>query len=443
VTPQTRIRIPFLVVALSLFPAASSWAAQEAANDETLASAANHIEALVRPQSEAELLSGVILVARGEKILFHKAWGFANWELRAPSSPELRFGIASITKPMTETLVHILAQAGRIDLDAPVERYLPAFPRGPEGGVPTVRHLATHRSGVPHRVTDSIDETQVLRPSDIVERVRARGLLFEPGTERLYSSAGYTCLARVIETVENKPFESVLEERVFRPAGMAGAVSETGQRLMPGRAMPYRLGAVGRRVAVKSAAYKDLRFLTGAGSVYATAEDLLRFVQAVRDGVFGADLSEEMFGGEPASWHSWTGRTNGNEASVDVLPAENLTFVFLSNLQSAANWQVREQIRDILLGRAATAIPFPPPVVEPFEDPESLVGSYGSADIRLVDGSLFRGENELYPTAGRRYYIPASGTVMRFRRDSQGVVDAIISLGGSGQETLLPKSNGR
>lgn len=432
-----------LALSVPLVVIASTSTAQQAATDQTLASVANQIEALVVPQAEAELVSGIILVARRNQILFQRAYGFANWELRVPNSRATRFGIGSITKPMTESLVHVLARAGRLDLDAPVERYLPGFPRGPNGGIPTVRHLLTHRSGVPHRVTDPIEETQVLHASDIVERVRTVGLLFEPGTQRLYSSAGYTCLARVIEVIEDEPFESVLVQHVFRPARMIDATSETGQRLMPGRATPYRLGAAGRQIVVKSVPYKDLRFLTGAGSVYATAEDLLQFVQAIRSGVFGTDLSEEAFGGDPETWHSWTGRTNGYEASVDVLPSGNLTFIFLSNLQSAANWQIRVQVQNVLVGRQPASISLPPPVAESFEEPASLVGSYGPAEIELVDGKLFRGDNEFYPIEGRRYYIPASGTIMRFRRDSAGMVDAIISIGGGGHETVLPKSRSR
>jgi hypothetical protein len=169
----------------------------------------------------------------------------------------------------------------------------------------------------------------------------------------------------------------------------------------------------------------------------------LHLVQAIRAGVFGTDLSEEAFGGEPTTWQSWTVRTNGYEASVDVLAAEDLTFVFVSNLQSAANWQIRAQIQNVIVGRSAVAIPLPPPVAEQFEVPESLEGSYGAAEITLVNGALFRGDNEFYPIAGRGYYIPASGTVMRFRRDSRGAVDAIISLGGGGQETVLTRSGGR
>jgi len=420
---------------------ASAGAAQQAANGRSLATLADDVAALVRPQAEAGLFSGVILVARGDQVLLQQAYGFANWELRVPNSPTTRFGIASITKPMTETLVYVLADSGRIDLDAPVERYLPAFPKGPEGGVPTVRQLLTHRAGVPHRVTDPIDETQALRPSDIVERIKKSGLLFEPGTRSLYSSAGYTCLARVVEVVEDEPFATVLAKHVFRPAEMKSAISETGQRLMQRRAAPYRLGSSGQQIVVKSAPYKDLRFLTGAGSVYATAEDLLHFVQAIREGVFGASPLREALVEEPTVLHGWTGRTNGYEASVDILPAEDLIFISLSNLQSAANWQSREQIRNLMRGRAAVAIPMPPPVAAEFEEPKSLLGSYGPADINLVDAALFRGDNEFYPIAGRQYYIPASGTIMEFRRASGGAVDAIVSISAGGRETVLPKSD--
>ncbi len=432
--------VKYLALATSLVVAAvPSWA-QPAPSDATTAA---RIDALVRPQAEAERLSGVVLVARGNQILFQDAYGFANWELRVPNSLATRFGIASITKAMTQTVAAVLADAGRLDVAAPVDRYLPGFPNGPGESVPTLRHLLTHRSGVPHRVTSATDETQALHPADIVARVQATGLLFEPGSRRLYSSAGYTCLARVLEIVEGKPFASILAERIFAPADMFSATSATGQRLMARRAMPYLLGADDEAIVVTHAPYKDLRFLSGAGDVYATAEDLLRFVEALRGGVFGAARWSELFGGDPARWDGWTGRTNGYESSVDVLAAENLVFVFLSNLQSAANWQIRERIRTILVRGETTPMAVPPAVAVPFEKPRALLGRYGAAnapaEIGLRDGRLFRGDNQFYPTAGERYYIPVSGTVMRFRRDQTGAVDALITIAADGQETVRPR----
>jgi len=220
---------------------------------------------------------------------------------------------------------------------------------------------------------------------------------------------------------------------------MTSAPGETGQTLVPDRASPHRLGSDGRQIVVKSAPYKHLGFLTGAGSVHLVAEDLLRFVRAIESGVYGSDLAEETFGGDPSEWRGWYGRTNGYEASVDLLPSEELVFVFLSNLQSASNWQIRERVRDVLLGREVAAVPLPPAVSEWFEAPSELAGTYGPAEITFVDGDLFRGDNEFYPIAGEQYYIPGSGTRMRFRRDANGAVDALVSMSGE-RESVLAKS---
>jgi CubicO group peptidase (beta-lactamase class C family) len=426
-----------IVLLLAATPAAAQWAL----TDSELVSAATRIDALVEPQSEAGLVSGVIVVARGDDILIDRAFGYADHELRVPNSVAMRFGVGSITKPMTWVLLTLLSQEGRLDLDSPVEAYIPRFPRGPRGGAPTLRQLRDHRSGVPHRVTDAIDETQPLRAVDIVERVREAGLAFEPGSAYLYSSAGYTCLARVIEIIEGESFEAVLARRIFGPARMDRAVSETGSDLMDMRARSYRLGSDGRAMVARHTPYKDLRFLSGAGSVYATARDILRFVRAARGGVFGDTVREQTFSGDGTHWQGWLGRTNGYEASVDYLAASDLTIVLLSNLQSVATSQIRTSLQSILQGIDVMPVPIPPPVAPVFEEPALLTGTYGGATISIIDGRLFRGENEFYPIAGRRYYIPGSGTVMRFRRNQAGMIDAILSTNAGGDESVLPRAS--
>jgi len=407
---------------------------------------ASQIDRLVAPQSKANLVSGVIVITRRGHTVFERAYGKADWERSVPNSAATRFNIGSITKSMTEALIAELSAQGRLRLDAPVDEYLEGFPKGPKGGRPTVRQLLTHTAGVPWRVTTKLDETQDLRPADIVELVKQKGLLFEPGAKEYYSSAGFTCLARIIEILEKKPFETVLADRIFKPARMTSATDETGQRLMARRALPYLFGIENGRLSIVSAPYKDLRFLAGAGSIYATTSDMLHFVEAVRSGVLGTDLRESLFGGDPKAWHGIYGRINGYEASVDVLPAKDLVFVFLANLQSGANWQIREQIRHLLRGDPVTPIPLPPPVAETFEQPASFAGEYGPADdpivISSVDGELFRDEDVFYPIAGDQYYIPVSASTMAFRRDANGVVNELDTTFGSGRKTVRPRMTG-
>ena len=415
------------VVGLLIVAARSSAAQQTPSADEL----SERINNLLQPAVDAELFSGIVLVARGDDIIYHQPFGYADWELRAPLTRKSRFGIASITKAMTDIIVELLLAEGQINLDMPVENYIEGFPRGPGGGVPTVRHLYTHRSGVPHRLTSDVDETQPLRTTDIVERVKWEGLRFEPGTDRLYSSAGYTVLARVIEIVEGKPYEQVLAERVFDPAGMRNAMSETGRELMTHRASPYTLGTTDGRITALNVPYKDLRFLTGAGSVYASAEDLFHYVRAMHAGVFGPELWDQAVDADAMEWRGWTGWTSGYEAYMDVLPAEDLTLLLLTNLRSMVTWQTRQAVRTLLNGDQVEPFVLPPPRAEPFESFASVTGIYnrnGSlVEIRLEEGRLFRGDNEIYPTTDERYFTPASGSFVAFRRNEQGEVEALLS----------------
>jgi hypothetical protein len=116
---------------------------------------------------------------------------------------------------------------------------------------------------------------------------------------------------------------------------------------------------------------------------------------------------------------------------VDFLPAQDLTFIFLSNLRSAANWQIRTEVKNILVGRAVATIASVPAVAPSFEPHSAIVGAYGDpADpvvISVAESRLFRDESEFYPIAGGWYYLPASGTTFRFGRDSGGNVDSMVT----------------
>lgn len=208
---------------------------------------------------------------------------------------------------------------------------------------------------------------------------------------------------------------------------------------MPGRVMPYRFSVDGARLVVAGAPYKDMSFLTGAGSVYATAEDLLHLAAAMRAGALGKTAQAQIIAND-GTWRGFYGRNN-SEASLDVLPSEGITFVLLTNLQSAVTWQLRAQVKNLLQRKPTTAIRRLPPVAPRFEPASSFVGRYGPPaeprEISEVEGKLYRDDNEFYPVEGQRYYIPASAFIMRFRRTASGTVDAIVTVNPSGQETVL------
>jgi D-alanyl-D-alanine carboxypeptidase len=130
-------------ICLTALVAAGRVAAAAQAAPKTSESA--RIEGLIGPQARADLFSGAILVQRGDHVVFQRAYGFASWELRVANRDHTLFGIGSITKPLTEAMVSLLVSQHRLDLRAPVDQYIPGFPRGPNGGKPTIEQLLSTR----------------------------------------------------------------------------------------------------------------------------------------------------------------------------------------------------------------------------------------------------------------------------------------------------------
>jgi hypothetical protein len=125
---------------------------------------------------------------------------------------------------------------------------------------------------------------------------------------------------------------------------------------------------------------------------------------------------------------------------MDYLPAADVTVVFLSNLRSAANWQIRQELRTMLAGGKPGAIASPPAIAPAFETPAAFIGLYGDpvdpVAITEVDGKLFRDENEFYPIDGQRYYIAASGATFRFVRNASGGVETMDTSRPGGDTSL-------
>ena len=285
-------------------PQKSESADAERLPDEELA---RRIDAYVRPLNEAGELSGVLLVARGERVVYERAFGMASYELGVANAPTTRFAIASLTKPITVALAVRLIEQEKLDLHDPLSKWLPDFPRGDEI---TVEHLLRHRSGLPHRVTTPAEETVRRTAADMVELAKRAELLFDPGSRSAYSSAGYSVLARVLELAGGESWAELVENVAFAPLGPAHTAHPDARRVMEGQARSYFRGPHGPLPAP----LKDLSFLVGAGSLYSTASDVLAVQRAILDGSFGDGVRQRL--AEDGSLR-WSGITNGFRAFAD------------------------------------------------------------------------------------------------------------------------------
>ena len=132
---------------------------------------AKKIDDLIRPLAETNQFSGVVLASDNGKIVYEKAFGMANVELKVPNAVNTRIGIASITKPMTSIILIRLLEEKKLSLEDKVSKFIPDFPNGDKI---TVMMLFRHRSGIPHRVIPDTEETRPYSTAEMVEKIKLK-----------------------------------------------------------------------------------------------------------------------------------------------------------------------------------------------------------------------------------------------------------------------------
>src|SRR5215510_9209272 len=153
--------------------------------------------------------------------------GSENMEWAIPNTPDTKFRLGSISKQFTATLVMQLVEQGKIDLAAPVTRYLPDYPKR-TGDRVNIHQLLNHTSGIVG-YTEIPTWDAAMRnpytPTQFLEFFSSLDLLFEPGSKFSYSNSGYFLLGAILEKVTGQSYEKLLRERIFAPLGKIGRAS--------------------------------------------------------------------------------------------------------------------------------------------------------------------------------------------------------------------------
>src|SRR5688572_18800923 len=205
------------------------------------------IEKLVAEEMTRQGIPGLSLALAADGVPRGSyAFGIADVENQVPVKPETMFRLASISKPVTAVAALQLWEQGSLDLDAPVQRYIPTFPRKPWTVTP--RQLLGHLGGVRHYTTiDEVESTRhyfdVLSPLQIFQD---DPLAAEPGTRYHYTTYGYALLGAVVEAAAAKRFVDHLKMRVFATAGMASTRDDNAIDIIPNRARGYALTRDGK-----------------------------------------------------------------------------------------------------------------------------------------------------------------------------------------------------
>lgn len=336
------------------------------------------IDSLVAAYADLGMFNGVILVADHGRPLYQRAFGLANREWGIPNTIDTAFNIGSLTKPLTATLVLKLVAEKRIDLDAPITRYLPWY-RKDTGDRVLLRHLLAHSSGIPSftsnpRLTEFDHDSH--DPMQFVCAYCSEDLESQPGERYAYSNSGYYLLGCIVESVEGAPFGEVLRRRLFEPLGMRRSSFSLQATLIPRRAWGY----IPTLDSFAPISTPDPSVLYSTGGVVATAEDLLLWETAmngdtylpkeIREASVSPQIAAKPFSygfgwfldeyrlkqaGRSLRVASHGGEVDGFQSIVFRLLDDQRTIVILNNTGPTRLLEMAREITNVLYGEPSSS----------------------------------------------------------------------------------------
>lgn len=222
---------------------------------------------------DANLPGLSVAVGVDGELAWSEAFGYANLEQRVPVTPITRFRIGSVSKTLTATALGLLVERGVLDLDVPVQAYVPGFPekRWPV----TTRQLGGHLAGIRHyRGDEFLSDRHYETVPEGLEIFADDTLLFEPGTSYSYSSYGWNLLSAVLESAAGEPFLPLMDREVFDALGLRHTVAEQMDSIVPYR-VSYYVHGEGQRLL--NAPFVDNSYKWAGGGFLSTPEDLVIF----------------------------------------------------------------------------------------------------------------------------------------------------------------------
>lgn len=359
---MTRRFAAFAALMLALFAWLPARPQQAALAPATVAG----IERAITEEMSRQRIPGLsVAVATADEVRWTEGYGHSDLENFVPAKAATVYRLASISKPITAVAVMQLHQEGKLDLDAPIRKYVTGFPE--KKWPVTARHLLGHLGGVRHYRGDEIASTRRYRSvTEALHIFKDDPLLHEPGTRFLYTTYGYNLLGAAVESIAGKPFMVYLKEKVFGPAGMGHIRDDDALVLIPNRAQGYRKNGLG---VLENSILADVSNKIPGGGLCSTAEDLARFAVAVRTGkLLQGDLVAQMWsrqktrdGAETTYGLGWSVSTRNGEKEVAhgggqprvstylyLRPERRCAVALMSNLEGARLTELARKIADVV-----------------------------------------------------------------------------------------------
>ena len=444
-TPYHSITIPRLHLCYLLSAICHLLLAQCACNAQDDIS---RMEEVIHNYVNAKEFMGSVLVARSERILLDKGYGYANLEWQVPNSPDAKFRLGSITKQFTAACVLLLEERGKLKTDDPVKKYLPDAPA--TWDKITIYNLLTHTSGIPSFTSFPdyhASQTITTTPEKLLARFRDKPLDFEPGTTWRYSNSGYVLLGYLIEKITGQTYQSFLEENIFKPLGMQDSGYDSNSAVVVHRASGYDPSPNG----LVNTTYIDMTIPFSAGGLYSTTHDLLQWEHALFSGkLLSSESLKKMttpFKNNYAcglmvqtnKGHSVIEHGGGIDGFVTMLayyPDDKLIVVVLSNLGTEAAPEIAKSLaaiahdEKVILPSEREEVPVPPDTLTKYVGTYELSPKF-SVVITLEGNQLMAQATDqpkfpIFPESETKFFYKVVDAQLEFFKNDQGQTTHLV-----------------
>lgn len=378
---------------------------------------AARMDQIVQSYASTHNFMGSVLVARGSQVVFSKGYGSADLEWKVPNAPNTKFRLGSVTKQFTAASILLLEERGKLSVNDPVKKYMADAP--PVWDKITIFHLLTHTSGIPNFT--AFPDYAKLEPfattaAQLVGRFRDKPLDFEPGEKWSYSNSGYVLLTYLIEKITGASYEKFVHENIFAPLDMKDSGYDSNSAIIERRASGYAMN--GNRI--ENAGFVHMSIPQGAGALYSTTEDLLKWERGLFGGKllhaaslekmstpfknkYAFGLQVQTVGGHKLIDHG--GGIEGFSTVLSYYPDDQLTVVVLENVTgAAAPGEIATKLAALSLGEKVT---LPGERKEVTLDPKTLSRYVGAYQMASGANMLVTLENnQLFTKLGNQPAIP-------------------------------------
>ncbi len=430
-----------------------------AAQNNSASTQDEKIDEFVKTEMQKRKIPAVsIVVLKNGEIVKAKGYGFANLEHQIAAKPETIYQSGSVGKQFTATLAMMLVEEGKIALDDKLSKY---FTDAPEIWKDiTVRHLLTHTSGISNKLYNQINMRTDYTEDELVKKIAALSLDFQPGEKWNYSNPGYVTLGILLHKASGKFYGELLQEKIFKPLGMNTARIINEADIILNRAAGYHLvkGEVKNQEWVSPALNT-----TADGSLYLTVLDMAKWDAALySEKLLKKSSYEQMYtpvklnnGKTHAYGFGWSfseikghkiiehgGAWQGFTTFIARYVNDKLSVIVLTNLAGADPGKIAHGIAGIYNPELSPSAPAGLPDAKNATtqvDPKILdtyVGEYELAPgftitVTRVGDNLFgqatgQAEFQLYAQSPSKFFLKVVEAQVEFFKDANGKVTHLI-----------------